>query len=277
MTLEIEVIWANYWYWNFSMKVILFCGGKGTRIRAASENTPKPLLNVGGLPILLRLMARYSAQDVNEFILATGHMGSVFKDYFDFLKSNNTEKYRIDEFLQLRYQSRPMDDWNINIEPTGECNIGTRLYKLKHYLEKEKFFFANYSDSVSSIDIGQSLNVIKSENCIAAIASVKQSQYYHWLQYDKPINLSHGASFVTSIESSDRLKHRINGGYMCLSSDVFEHMKYGEELVEEPFARLISDRKLTCYKTDEYWRSIDTYKDLLEAEDEMKSRDLRYE
>ena len=155
------------------MKVILFCGGKGTRIRAASENIPKPLLNVGGLPIILRLMAMYSAQNVNEFILATGHLGDTIKEYFDFLNSNKSESNKIDKFLKDKYGSQSMRDWNVNIEPTGECNIGTRLYKLKHHLDNEEFFFANYSDSVSTIDISQSLGTLKSENYVAAIAAVK--------------------------------------------------------------------------------------------------------
>ena len=258
------------------MKVILFCGGKGTRIRAASESVPKPLLKVGGLPIILRLMAMYSAQNVNEFILATGHLGETIKEYFDFLNSNELEVDKIDKFLKSKYRSQSMRDWIVNIEPTGECNIGTRLYKLRHHLSNEEFFFANYSDSVSTIDISQSLNTLKSGNYIAAIAAVKQSQYYHWLKYDVNSNTINGVNSVNSIESSDRLKHRINGGYMCLKNDIFDHMNFGEELVEEPFNRLISDSLLACYETNEYWRSIDTYKDLLEAEDEITSRGLKY-
>ena len=101
------------------MKVVLFCGGKGTRIRAASENVPKPLLNVGGLPIILRLMAMYSAQDVNEFILATGHLGDTIKEYFNFLNLNLMERNKIDRFLQSKYKSQTMDNWVINIEPRG--------------------------------------------------------------------------------------------------------------------------------------------------------------
>ena len=258
------------------MKVILFCGGKGTRIRAASENIPKPLLNVGGLPIILRLMAMYSAQNVNEFILATGHLGDTIKEYFDFLNSNKSESNKIDKFLKDKYGSQSMRDWNVNIEPTGECNIGTRLYKLKHHLDNEEFFFANYSDSVSTIDISQSLDTLKSGNYIAAIAAVKQSQYYHWLKYDENSSTINGVNSVNSIESSDRLKHRINGGYMCLKNEIFGYMNFGEELVEEPFNRLISTNLLACYETNEYWRSIDTYKDLLEAEEEIISRGLKY-
>ena len=258
------------------MKVILFCGGRGTRIRAAGDSVPKPLLSVGGLPILLRLMARYSASNINNFILATGHLGNIIEDYFNFLKSNSAEKKKIDAFLQSNYQSHPLDLWNINIQPTGECNIGTRLYKLRHFLNKEDFFFANYADSISSINIKQSLQVAQSKNCIAAIAAVKQSQYYHWLKYDMNQDTPNKFGLVSSVESSDRLKHRINGGYMCLRGDIFEHMSFGEELVEEPFQRLISNKLLACYETDEYWRSIDTYKDLLEAEHEIKSQGLKY-
>ncbi|MDA8800312.1 hypothetical protein N9N63_03770 [Amylibacter sp.] len=258
------------------MKVILFCGGKGTRIRAASENVPKPLLNVGGLPIILRLMAMYSAQNVNEFILATGHLGNTIKEYFDCLNFNELENSKIDKFLKSKYGSQSMRDWIVNIEPTGECNIGTRLYKLKHHFDNEEFFFANYSDSVSTIDISQSLDTLKSGNYIATIAAVKQSQYYHWLKYDTNSSVKNGVNLVKSIESSDRLKHRINGGYMCLKNEIFDHMNFGEELVEEPFNRLISASLLACYETNEYWRSIDTYKDLLEAEEEITSRGFRY-
>lgn len=251
------------------MKVILFCGGRGTRIRQASELLPKPLIPVCNLPIILRLMAQYSAVGANDFILATGHLSGVIENYFEKLLQVNPENKKIEAFLIEKYFCAPFENWNIKIEDTGDCNIGTRLFKLKHLLHKEDYFFANYSDSVSSININESLLSLKGTSCVASIAAVKPSHYYHWLNYDANQAREPNTFTVKSIENSSKLSHRINGGYMCLSSEIFEYLNYGEELVEQPFQRLAQENRLVCYQTDSYWRSIDTYKDLQEAEGEL--------
>ena len=157
----------------------------------------------------------------------------------------------------------------MRIEDTGDCNIGTRLFQLRYLLQNEDYFFANYSDSVSLIDINVSLLAIKGTSCVASIAAVKPSHYYHWLNYDTTETGGSNKFTVKSIENSSELSHRINGGYMCLSSDIFKYLNYGEELVEQPFQRLAQEHRLVCYQTDSYWRSIDTYKDLQEAEEEL--------
>ena len=257
------------------MKVLLFCGGKGTRIREASELLPKPLIRVCNLPIILRLMARYSAVGANDFILATGHLSYVIIDYFEKLFQNNPENKKIETFLIKKYSCAPFDKWNVRIEDTGDCNIGTRLFQLRHLLQNEDYFFANYSDSVSTIDINESMLTIKGTPYVASIASVKPSHYYHWLNYDNTEVDDRNKFIVKSIENSAKLSHRINGGYMCLSSDIFKYLNYGEELVEQPFQRLAQERRLVCYQTNSYWRSIDTYKDLQEAETELG--DLSYD
>jgi len=257
------------------MKVVLFCGGKGTRIRAASESTPKPLLDVAGIPIITRLMARYSSIGATEFILAGGYKIEFIEKYFKSLISSvNTQK--LDRFLQEKYDAKPINEWSINIVDTGECNIGTRLYKLKDYLMKEKTFLVNYSDSISDIDLQQSIKVIANNDSIAAIFSVKPSQYYHWLEFDNDHATSE-SSTISNISSSSLLKHKINGGYMCLKPEIFNYMNFGEELVEEPFNRLIQEKKLLGYNASGYWKSIDTYKDLIEAESELHEKGLNYE
>jgi glucose-1-phosphate cytidylyltransferase len=257
------------------MKVVLFCGGKGTRIRAASESIPKPLLDVAGIPIITRLMARYSSIGATEFILAGGYKIELIENYFKSLVSSpNTLK--LDHFLQEKYGAKPIDEWDINIVDTGECNIGTRLYKLKDYLIKEDLFLANYSDSVSDIDLQESIDIVVKNNSIAASASVKPSQYYHWLEHGDTNPDSAEGLAIKNIACSSLLEHRINGGYMCLKPDIFKYMSFGEELVEEPFVRLIQEKKLLGYQTNAYWRSIDTYKDLLDAESELHEKGLNY-
>lgn len=253
------------------MTVVLFCGGKGTRIREASELLPKPLISVANLPIITRLMARYSNAGVKEFILATGYLHEKIENYFQNLFMSTEYNKRVERFLISTYGCAPLKDWNVKIINTGECNIGTRLFKLKNYLKGKDYFYANYSDSVSLIDIKKSLMALESTNAVAAIAAVKPSHYYHWLNYSQVSQQKNFIAHVQSIESSETLSHRINGGYMCLRNDIFDHMNYGDELVEEPFYRLIKQNKLVCYQIEEYWRSIDTFKDLQEAETELEN------
>lgn len=253
------------------MKVVLFCGGKGTRIREASELLPKPLISVANLPIITRMMARYSNAGVNDFILATGHLHEKVEQYFESFLTSTSFNKKVESFLVSTYGCAPLKDWNVSIINTGECNIGTRLFKLKNCLQDEEYFYANYSDSVSLIDITQSYMALASTDAIAAIAAVKPSHYYHWLNYTQLKKQKDYVAKVQNIESSETLSHRINGGYMCLRNDIFDYMNFGEELVEQPFNRLIKLNKLVCYHTDEYWRSIDTFKDLQEAESELES------
>ena len=249
------------------MKTVLFCGGEGTRIREANPDLPKPLITVGGLPILLYVMIQYAKNGHTDFILCAGYKIQMIEEFVVALQRGlldfNYEKWNASGFI-------PVQDWTINVVDTGNSCIGERLWKVRHLLLSEKSFFANYSDVLSSIDVNLSYSDLVEKNSVCSFASVKPSQAYHWVYFDKD------EKRVLGLRESYELGLYINGGFMCLKPEIFDYMKAGEELVIEPFNRLVKAGKLSSFKFDSYWRSIDTYKDLLSAEAEVESDELIY-
>lgn len=257
------------------MKVVLFCGGEGTRIRDASPNIPKPLLNVAGLPIIFRLMAQYAASGHIDFVLCAGYKKELFDEFKQSIVSQ-LESNNWDVAAKDIYGAPSPKTWNINVVDTGECCIGERLWKVQKLVSEETEFLVNYSDAVALIDVNLSVDVRRQYNAICSIAAVKPSQYYHWLDLKDDDFNNNGCSIVMDIIDSAQLNRRINGGFMCMTPEIFNFMQCGEELVIEPFKRLIKEGQLVSYDPQSYWRSIDTYKDLILAENELKNFNLQW-
>ena len=250
------------------MKVLLFCGGKGSRIRGHSHNTPKPLVPVNGLPIILRLMAQYSAAGHKDFLLAAGYKKSEFDAYFELIRSKKFINL-FDDILYEQYKSPSINTWNINIVDTGEEScIGERLFFLKEYLVNEKKFFLNYSDIISNIKIDMASEYLDQSNVVMAVAATSPKSTFHWLNFEKEENCNKG--YVSKISYGSDLKIKINAGYMCSTNKIFDYIKTGEELVEEPFKRLSNEKKLLAYDIDCYWQPIDTLADLKKAEKDLE-------
>jgi len=241
------------------MKVVLFCGGTGSRIRYDLNDTPKPLIDVCGIPIILRMMAQYAAAGHDDFILCAGHKIEFFNGFFSFIKERSVIELYNNELSRI-YNSPPIQSWRIRIEDTGNVIIGERLWRIRNLLSSEEMFFANYTDVVSDININSSLRAFKEQNVIASIAAVKPSQSYHWLDASSDNDL------VSNIQDQQTEDKYINGGYMCLGKGIFNFLGQGKELATDAFREIIKLKGLFAYKTDGLWKSIDTRKDLEEAE-----------
>lgn len=238
------------------MKVVLFCGGLGTRLREYSEVTPKPLVPIGQRPIIWHLMRYYAHYGHNDFILCLGYRGDMIKDYFlnynecmsnDFQMSNGGK--------DIKLFNSDIEDWKITFVDTGmQSNIGTRLMAVKEHLKEEEMFMANYSDGLSNLSIPNYLDFFNNHDAIASFLSVRPSQSFHAVESDE-------AGVVNSIEPVSGSDFWINGGFMILRQEIFDYMKPGEELVEEPFRRLIQEKKLLAHKCTDFWAAMDTFKD----------------
>ncbi len=239
------------------MKVVIFCGGQGMRIREYSDKIPKPLIPVGGnVPILINIMKYYSFFGHKEFILCLGYMSDVIKDYFV-----NYKEYKANNFVlkgnnkKIELLDSDMDDWTITFVDTGiNVNIGTRLYKVKEFLDNDECFLASYGDVLTDINQNEMIEKFTKAKKVASFVASKPSQTYH----------------VTSIDENDIVKDIypmrtsniwINGGFFVLHREIFNYMEYGEELVEEPFRRLIHEKKLMAYPYKGFWASMDTFRD----------------
>ena len=247
------------------MKTVIFCGGEGTRIRDVSENAPKPLIKLNGFPLIFYVMCQYAKYGYTDFILCGGYKFNKIEEFTSLLTRNSLALGIHNSFFEINNIPHP-SSWKINAIDTGSSIIGERLWKVRKYLLDEELFFASYSDSITDLDINISKNILVKNQAICCFAAVKPSQSYHWVDF-QPNNFE----LVSGLNESSQQDHWINGGYMCLKPEIFLHMKEGEELVLEPFARLASANKLAAYKHLGYWKSIDTYKDLIEAERDLST------
>lgn len=243
------------------MKVVLFCGGLGTRLREHSDTTPKPLVNIGPRPIIWHLMRYYAHFGHKDFILCLGFQGEAIKEYFvnyaewvsnDFMLSEGGK--RVDLF------NRDMDDWRITFIDTGlHANIGERLMAVRGHLENEESFLANYSDGLTDLDLSHYIETCKRQNVIGNFLAVRTWQSFHAVKTSED-------GMVTSMGQISDSEFWINGGFFFLKSEIFDYMETGDELVEAPFQRLVAADQLFAYRYGGFWRAMDTFKDKIELE-----------
>jgi glucose-1-phosphate cytidylyltransferase len=238
------------------MKVVLFCGGLGMRLREFSDTIPKPMVNIGYRPILWHIMKYYAHFGHKDFILCLGYGADYVKKYF----LNYSECVSNDFMLSQGGKSlclfnSDIDDWNITFADTGaNSNIGQRLRAVEKYLEGEEVFLANYSDGLTDLPLNDQIDHFKREGKVASFLCVKPNLSCHF------ITLS-AAGVVQAIKDVASSDIRINGGYFVFRKDIFHHMKNGEELLHEPFQRLVGNEQLLAYKYDGFWAAMDTFKD----------------
>lgn len=251
------------------MKVVLFCGGLGTRLREHSETIPKPMVPIGYRPLLWHLMKYYAHFGHREFILCLGYRGDVIKNYFlsyDECLSNDFTMTSGGKTLDLF--SRDIQDWKITFIDTGlHVNIGQRLRAVRHLVEDDEIFMANYSDGLSNLDLNAYLEFFRAKGKTAALAAINPPQSFHVVRTD-------GDGSVSDIRHSGDAGFRINGGFFLFRRSIFDYIEKGEDLVEQPFRRLIARKELLAYRHDGFWRCMDTFKDK-QAFDEMCASGVR--
>jgi glucose-1-phosphate cytidylyltransferase len=252
------------------MKVVLFCGGMGLRLHPETENIPKPLVQVGGKPVLMLLMKYYSYFGHNDFILCLGYKGEEIKKFFlnydeclhaDFVLSKGVNKQKL-------FKS-DIEDWKITFAETGlSSNLGQRLQAVQKYLDGEEVFLANYADGITDLHLPDMISYFKKRNKIGCLIAVKPAVVFHSVSIDKN-------GYVKRISQLNKTSLRINGGFFIFKKQIFDYIKPGEELVVEPFQRLIKKNELLAYKYDGFWASLDTYKDKQRL-DELATRNAPF-
>jgi len=237
------------------MKVVLFCGGFGTRLREFSETIPKPMVDIGYRPIIWHLMKYYAHFGHKDFILCLGYRGDYIKNYFlnydeclsnDFVMSSGGQ--------EIYLYNNDISDWRITFVDTGlSSNIGQRLKAVEPYLKGEEVFMANYSDGLSDLDLDQYIDHFYQHNKIASFLSVHPSQSFHIVSQREN-------GLVTSIDPIDQAVW-INGGFFIFKQEIFDYLRTGEELVIEPFQRLIAANELITHRHQSFWACMDTFKE----------------
>jgi glucose-1-phosphate cytidylyltransferase len=248
------------------MKVVLFCGGLGTRLREHSDTMPKPLVSIGYRPIIWHLMRYYAHYGHSEFILCLGYRGDLIREYFlnyNEAMTNDFTLHAKDRTVELH--ARELDSWKITFVDTGlHSNIGQRLLRVRKYLEREEVFLANYADGLSDLPLDQHVEDFMKRKCIASFAAVRSSQSFHAVHAGLD-------GVVTGMGAMPDQHLWINGGFFVMRPNIFEYIQEGEELVEKPFERLIAERKLATFRWNGFWQCMDTFKDKISF-DRMEAR-----
>jgi glucose-1-phosphate cytidylyltransferase len=244
------------------MKVVLFCGGLGLRLRDYADHLPKPMVRIGYRPILWHVMKYFAHFGHRDFVLCLGYQGDLIKRYFleyDECLSNDFVFSRGGKSLELA--NTDIRDWKITFADTGvRSNIGQRLLAVERYVADEEIFLANYSDGLTDLDLVQYLAYARQRDKTATFLSVKPNLSYHVVQTGDD-------GVVKSIEEFTQTGTRINAGFFVLKRDIFRYMRPGEELVIEPFHRLIADQQLAAYEYDGFFAAMDTFKDKQQLDD----------
>jgi glucose-1-phosphate cytidylyltransferase len=238
------------------MKVVLFCGGLGTRIREYSESIPKPMIPVGHQPILWHVMQYYSNYGHRDFILTLGYKANIIKEFFLNYRPQAFADCVVSGFgSNVELLSEPEEDWRITLIDTGIWrNIGERLWAVRDHVRGEALFLANYSDGLTDVDLDDMVDRFTKSGRIACFLAVRPPLTYHLADIEDD-------GRVREFRSSERCDMWINAGYFLLRPQIFDYMNEGEELVLEPFSRLIEADQLMAYKHEGFWRCMDNLKD----------------
>ena len=249
------------------MKVVLFCGGLGTRLRDLSGDIPKPMVKIGYRPILWHVMKYYAHYGHRDFILCLGYKADVIKNYFlnyDECVSNDFTLSKGGRELLLKQSD--ITDWNITFADTGlRSNIGQRLKAVEKYVKDEEIFLANYADGLSDLPLPDMIDHFMKSGKIGCFICVKPSHSFHVISMRDGNHIEK----VQNIKDTDII---INGGFFIFRKEIFRYIKDGEELVIEPFQRLMQENQLIGYKYDKFWYCMDTFKEQQELND-MYDRD----
>lgn len=226
------------------------------RIREYSDTIPKPMVEIGYRPILWHLMRYYAYYGHKEFILCLGYRGDLIKRYFlnyaewmsnDFVLTNGGK--------DISLFTSDISDWKITFIDTGlRSNIGQRLKKVEEYLEDDPVFMANYSDGLCNLCLPDYIENFYKQDKIASFLSVRPPQTFHVVEMED----DHLVKSISPVGQSDL---RVNGGFFIFKKDIFDYMREGEELVIEPFQRLIDEKQLLAYRFDGFWAGMDTFKE----------------
>jgi len=243
------------------MKVVLFCGGLGLRLREYSDVVPKPMVPIGVRPILWHVMRYYAHFGHREFILCLGYRADVIKEYFLRYSEAASNDFVLSQGgRSLELLSSDIEDWTITFVDTGlRASVGERLLAVRKHIGDDQIFLANYADTLTDAHLPSLIDDFAGRDKVAAFLAVRPRYTFHVVQLGD-------ADTVTSIEHIRESETRINGGHFIFRRSIFDYIRPGEDLVNEPFQRLIERGQLIGYRHDGFWAPMDTLQDKQDLE-----------
>lgn len=244
------------------MKVVLFCGGLGMRMRSGSESLPKPMMPIGSRPVLWHVMRYYAHFGHTEFILCLGFGAQSVKDYF--LNYNETAS---NDFVltkgceHVELLSSDISDWKITFIDTGiDTPIGERLRRVRPHLEDDEVFLANYGDVLTDAPLNDIISDFLRTDAVGTLLAVRPQDSFHVLDMA-------GETEIAGFRPAAEMAFRINGGYFVLRQRIFDYMGPNEDLVMDACVNAAADHKMRAVPYDGFWAPMDTLKERSVLED----------
>ena len=242
------------------MKVVILCGGQGTRLREETEYRPKPLVPIGDMPILWHIMKIYSYYGHKDFILCLGYKGDMIKDYFlkfQELSNDFTLNLRSKDERIIHHSSANLEDWNITFINTGQkSQTGSRVAKIKEYIGNDNEFLLTYGDGLAKIDINKTLDFHHQHGKIATITGVRPPSRFGEISVKDNLVLSFN-------EKPSVSEGYINGGFFVFKKEIFKHLSTDDNCIleREPLETLVKNKELVMLPHNDFWHCMDTYRD----------------
>ena len=237
------------------MKVVILAGGFGTRISEYTDLIPKPMIRIGGDPIITHIMSIYQRYGFNEFVIALGYKSQVIKDYFLNYRSLNSDIFIDIKNGTTKFLRQTDLDWKINLIDTGENSMtGGRILRLKEYL-KDETFMLTYGDGVSDINIVDLMKFHKKMGKVATVTAVRPVARFGELQLND-------STVINFSEKPQTQSGWINGGFFVFEPEIFNYLENDQTVLEkEPLTKLSSENKLAAFKHTKFWHCMDTKRD----------------
>ena len=238
------------------MKVVLFCGGQGLRMREASEVLPKPMVPIGNRPILWHVMKYYAHFGFTDFVLCLGYRAEAIKQFFlTYSEAMANDFVLTDGGARVHLLKTDIHDWNITCVDTGQrSSIGQRLRAVRHLLRDDEMFLANYGDTLTDANLLAMIDRTKKAGVTASFLAARPKHSFHVVSMDDEGRVH----ALHDVMSSDIW---LNGGYFVCRSELLDNLGPGEDLVEEPLHRLMAKDQVLAQRHDGFWAPMDTLKD----------------
>jgi glucose-1-phosphate cytidylyltransferase len=236
------------------MRVVILCGGLGTRLSEETQLKPKPIVEIGGMPILWHIMKIYEHFGFKDFSLALGYKGEIIKDFFLNYKPRNSDLQLNLQTGKIEFLSKSGEDWNISMIDTGQNTLtGGRLLRLKDSIKST--FMLTYGDGVSDVDISELLKFHKSHNKIATVTAVRPTARFGGMSIENEI--------VKNFQEKPRAGEGwINGGYFVFEPEVFNYLSDDQTILErDPLENLSKDGELMAFQHEGFWQCMDTIRE----------------
>jgi len=242
------------------MKVVILCGGKGTRLRQETEFRPKPMIPIGRYPILWHIMKTYAFYGHNEFILCLGYKGDIIKDYFrNYLWNTCDTTFKLSRDTLVHFHDRHSEeDWTVTLADTGENSMTAyRVKQIQRFIPEGDPFLLTYGDGLATIDINRSIVEHKNSGKVCSISAVHPAGRFGSLRIDDDGRINR---FSEKPQFEDSY---VNGGYMVCDYRMFDYLPLDPEIMLErsPMDNLVKDRQLHAYKHEGFWQPMDTYQE----------------